>query len=61
MKNSLPLKTPSLYHGINQKLGTKWEHFGLREKKNPLRDHLKGFYEVPGALLPVLITKNLAL
>ena len=31
---------------------TKWEHFQLRAKKNPFRNHLKGFREVPGGFEP---------
>ena len=31
---------------------SKWEHFRLRAKKNPLRNHLKGLREVPGGFEP---------
>nr|DAX16485.1 MAG TPA: hypothetical protein [Caudoviricetes sp.] len=31
-------------------MGTKWEHFLLRAKKNPSGINPKGFLEVPGVL-----------
>ena len=46
------MKIPQILTLIHKKVGTKWEHFLLRAKKSPLRNHPKGLCEVPGGFEP---------